>query len=120
MPKFMMDCCAPVSTETTAMRLISGPSGLRWRMPGRRSPIFRREYPTIPAALAAWAITVARAAPSTPQPRPATNHKSSAIFITAAHSKNHSAAAEFPTLRRAVAKKLYRNVKPMPQNMICR
>ena len=100
----MMDCCAPVSTETTAMRLISGPSGLRWRMPGRRSPIFRREYTTIPAALCRLGDHRRKGGALHPQPRPATNHKSSAIFITAAHSKNHSAAAEFPTLRRAVAK----------------
>ena len=54
---------------------------------------------------AAWAITVATAAPVTPQRKTATNSRSSRIFSTEAINRKYSVAALSPTAR-SIAEKL--------------
>ena len=51
-------------------------------------------------------MTVAAAAPSTPQLRPTTNHRSRAMFTAAERPRKTSGAAESPTARTRQAKKL--------------
>ena len=53
-----------------------------------------------------WAMTVASAAPATPRPSPATNHRSRAMFSPAETAKKASGTTEFPRERSREAKKL--------------
>ena len=110
----MMDCCTLVSREIPATRRSSAPSRRKCRRPGHKSGMRRKKYPMMPRAETPWAITVAQAAPATPQPATSTRYRSRATFSTVDTSRKISGAAEFPTLRRAAAKKLYRNTKKMP------
>ena len=54
--------------------------------------------------LTAWEAMVAHAAPATPQPRPITNQRSSAIFTDADTARKASGTAELPTARSSEAK----------------
>ena len=64
----------------------------------------RHVYSAIPMPETYWAITVARAAPTTPRPRPSTNQRSSTMFNTAETARKISGARELPTARSREAK----------------
>ena len=76
----------------------------QWRFSRRKKGTRRQLYHAMPAAEAPWAITVAPAAPATPQPRPSTNQRSSAMFTAVDTPRNTSGAAELPTERSRQAK----------------
>ena len=102
----MIDCCRHVSAEKPAISRTrlqrSRASCPRRNSAGQRT----RAYTAIPRPDTYCAMTVAAAAPSTPKPRPATNHRSSAMFSTAETARKTSGAAEFPMARSTEAKKL--------------
>ena len=83
MPRFMMDCCRQVSAEKPAisrMRLRRRrTAGSRRTSAGNRTQV----YAAMPRPETYCAMTVASAAPATPRPSPATNHRSSTMLSPA-------------------------------------
>ena len=114
MPRFMMDCCRQVSAEKPAisrMRLRRRrTAGSRRTSAGNRTQV----YAAMPRPETYCAMTVASAAPATPRPSPATNHRSSTMLSPADTARNASGVAESPSERSSEAKKLYRKTAASP------
>ena len=116
----MMDCCKQVSAEKL---VISFMRARRSRTPGSgrsRSGNLIRVYSAMPMPETYCEMTVASAAPATPRPSPATNHRSSAMFSPAETARKASGTTELPSERSSAAKKLYRKIPVRPAKMTVR
>ena len=101
-----MDCCTQVSRDRLQISRSIRRAGRSWARAGRRSGRFTRVYTAMPIPDTYWEITVAMAAPATPQGMTSTKNRSRPMFSTALTAKNTRGTVELPMDRSRQEKKL--------------
>ena len=105
MPKFITDCCAQVRADRLPISPSMARSKCSCSFPGSSERQHRQTYSPMPIAEAYCARMVAAAAPPMPQPKTATNSKSSPMFSSADTARNTSGTVELPKARSRQAQK---------------
>ena len=111
----MPACCRALGALKRSVRPNSARSGLKSLCPANSIGSLRRSSQAQSSADRAWEITVAQAAPATPQAKRATNSISSPTFTSEPATRQISGVRVSPMEREAAASMLYIDVTTMPR-----
>ena len=114
LPTYTPACCRALGALKRTVRSSRARSTAKSPRPENSTGSFLRSSSAHSTAERAWAITVAQAAPATPQPSRATNSRSSPTFASDPATRQISGVTVSPMDREAAASMLYSAVTTMP------